>query len=1181
MEEDCITQTRSHFEQADQAITLVHELCIGAINTDENIKQLASILDQYQEQAHLLDPYLEKLVEPVMLCLREKIQERPIQVEKTHALFKYLYLLTKTRGYKTIVKFMSHEVTDLEAVFDFLSNLDSSVNEFWETRFICFIWLSLICMIPFDLKKIDSGNDSTSNGLINKLLDLCKLYIKSTGKERDGASLLVARLLSRRDLYDEYLIPYIEWSKNRLQSDADVFETAGLLSSLCIIFQFSSRDVLLPVLDDHILPVLTMPFFDKYQTNSLIRKLRTKLTQRIGLCYLKPKIASWRYHRGSRSLKTNLEISSNTNTSIQSKASDHNEVQNEDDEDDYDISENLEVIIDVLLTGLRDKDTIVRWSSAKGIGRITQRLPKELAEDVIGSLLELFEENTFMKENKLDLTSVSDHTWHGASLAVAELARRGLLLPERLEETIPWITLGLKFDLKRGSHSIGAHVRDAACYVCWSFARAYAPEILAPFVMRIAQNLVVISVFDREINIRRASSAAFQENVGRQGIFPRGIDIIQLADYFSLGNRNNSFLQVAVDIAKFEEYRYHLIDHLVSITSRHWDKAMRVLASKTLYSLVPLDPIYFIEKVLPVLLPTATSKDMQISHGAMLCISEICLSLWNCRQQNSELNSLWNNNKTLLNQIEMIIPQLPPRSLTTFGSEHIREAACQLIACMALIQFNLFDGNKEKSILNHWKQVVQSSLERKEENVQEDAVRAFGALSKTYDISLAEFETSLKKIESSSMMYGRRGYALALGVLDYNRNDRFIWLQKSIHQLGRASAIQADHQANDAEAKRNAIIGLTNVLKSLNNSTLIEGLTMGDYLFILDTLELALMDYSTDQRGDVGSWVRSASMECMRFVIPRLAVLPSLSSSSEGEKQLFTKQSNARIIASLIKQSVERIDRVRQLAGSVLIDLLYSSTIQLPHHQQLKEYITSDLSFAVPGELFPVMVNLLAYPEYRFDLMTGLIASAGSLTESLVRYASSSLVDYISNLPTSSTPTEKCSVEDIYTTILDIFKKYEKLDRVIIPLMDTIGIFYESGLFSNINDESMHLKLVNYVRKEVFRTKNVKKILSVTKIYVGLMSLNNTQVKIKALQQMLAYLVHAFPRIRMEVADQLFSYISVLDDENVNENTMEAEEIITGTDWSSPVEEIKPIRDQLYNLLDVPKPVLKPVKKSI
>ena len=50
---------------------------------------------------------------------------------------------------------------------------------------------------------------------------------------------------------------------------------------------------------------------------------------------------------------------------------------------------------------------------------MTSRLPKELADDVVDSLLQLFS----LRE--------TDGAWHGGCLALAELARRGLLLPQR------------------------------------------------------------------------------------------------------------------------------------------------------------------------------------------------------------------------------------------------------------------------------------------------------------------------------------------------------------------------------------------------------------------------------------------------------------------------------------------------------------------------------------------------------------------------------------------------------------------------------------------------------------------------------------------------------------------------------------------------------------------------------
>lgn len=70
---------------------------------------------------------------------------------------------------------------------------------------------------------------------------------------------------------------------------------------------------------------------------------------------------------------------------------------------------------------------------------------------------------------------------------MAELGRRGLLLPQRLPQVIPVIIKSLNYDEKKGFNSVGAHVRDAACYVCWSFARAYEPEDFREYAQQIAR----------------------------------------------------------------------------------------------------------------------------------------------------------------------------------------------------------------------------------------------------------------------------------------------------------------------------------------------------------------------------------------------------------------------------------------------------------------------------------------------------------------------------------------------------------------------------------------------------------------------------------------------------------------------------------------------------------------------
>ena len=73
-----------------------------------------------------------------------------------------------------------------------------------------------------------------------------------------------------------------------------------------------------------------------------------------------------------------------------------------------------------------------------------------------------------------------------------------------------------------------------------------------------------------QVNCRRAAAAAFQENVGRQGNYPYGIDIVNAADYFSLASRVNSYLHVAVGIAQYEGYLYPFVEELMYNKICHW-----------------------------------------------------------------------------------------------------------------------------------------------------------------------------------------------------------------------------------------------------------------------------------------------------------------------------------------------------------------------------------------------------------------------------------------------------------------------------------------------------------------------------------------------------------------------------------------------------------------------------------
>jgi hypothetical protein len=83
------------------------------------------ILDKYQELPSVLDPILEQMVSPIMLFMRDYVRkavaaQNYVVPAEVKALVFAMCHLCKVRGYKTVIKFFPHEVSDMEPVTELL-----------------------------------------------------------------------------------------------------------------------------------------------------------------------------------------------------------------------------------------------------------------------------------------------------------------------------------------------------------------------------------------------------------------------------------------------------------------------------------------------------------------------------------------------------------------------------------------------------------------------------------------------------------------------------------------------------------------------------------------------------------------------------------------------------------------------------------------------------------------------------------------------------------------------------------------------------------------------------------------------------------------------------------------------------------------------------------------------------
>jgi len=512
----------------------------------------------YQEQPQLLDPVLERLVEAMSRVLldactavlgnsssektamkdqgngeREECGERNMREngigteEVQHAAWvsRFIWKLANVRGYKVILKFMPNTVNCVETVFGMLRWLSLregyARQQLWECEYVVLMWSSQLALIPFHFSVIDSSSLTKEESkdrdsvppLAGMLIDLCKQYLEAASSAREMAAITLGKLLTRPDmgtalsnfgLWCESVLKSLDSGEDNVTTSGGangskiLFLIPGVMFTLATIFK-TGRGKNVEMLVYRLVPYgISIYQSSKYENNSLVRKLCIKIVQRGALVCASP-------------------------TSEDVKSLGRYEWLMDEKNQDL-----LETSVEAVINGLEDKDTVVRWSSAKGIGRIASKLPDNFQGQLVTSVLE-----------SLEFQGSTESTWHGGCLALAELMRRNLVDSTRVIEIVPVIQQGLVFEIRRGYTSVGANVRDAASYVCWAMARAHAGNLLKPVVDELAPILMAVACYDREVNCRRAASAAFQECVGRLGSFPHGIDILTIADYFTVSLRNS------------------------------------------------------------------------------------------------------------------------------------------------------------------------------------------------------------------------------------------------------------------------------------------------------------------------------------------------------------------------------------------------------------------------------------------------------------------------------------------------------------------------------------------------------------------------------------------------------------------------------------------------------------------
>lgn len=1086
---------------------------------------LIKLLEPFQEWPQLLDQHLKRLVPPLISAFLGYLMRFSDQYidHNTHAsedsmpllraISKILYTLCKIRGYKVISHFFNNEPNFLEpmlSAYAFWNQVESHHSDkpsqlasmTWEERYIMLLWISHLMLTPFDLASISSiENIKTESLQINlpaampslarRAVEIAAQTTTVASKERQAAAILLARIALRPDMRPYDLAKYmIEWALASLTAESDetgkrsMYARIGPLSFLAAVVTSADSKTISPYISNIFRSVQAIvaqvSANDKFiYSSALARKLIIKVFRAIIIHTL---------HVG------------------QEKPS-HTQLSSEDA---------LEEVIDHILTSLADKDTPVRYAASKALSIITAKLDPTLAADIVEALLGSLEENILwddvatgrkvaihdlrnsrQRSLKRDLTTVNPLRWHGLVLALSQLLYRRSPPPEQLSNIVNLLVIALGFEQRSAvGASIGTNVRDAACFGIWALARRYTTEELLAIdisliypascpeqrvsVLQILVNeMVVAACLDPSGNIRRGASAALQELIGRHpDTIKQGIPIVQVVDYHAVALRSRALVEVALGASDLDQlYWCAMLDGLLGPRGiGSVDAPSRRDAATAVGALARKSPNECLQKVRDYLRST-TNRQAEERQGLVLSLAAIIAVMEsdNVAIKDGSIPCL----TSMLNLFEDIPTMGKDLATPTLRTHLTAEATCKLISTFGsaarpsspiasmiapifhasfnesieMLQLSL--GRTEDLVINAATAAIRELLYFSDEHTREKLVQSW-----IYTISIrrprikpygtiATLGAAFEQIYSMKELSGRTLDSL-LGQLDPDLEiETRVWAMRSLR-----SCIQT--------------------VKGAMSTSLVE------------TVSRCLDDYSTDQRGDVGSLLRLEAIDAAD-----VAMRYHTSLSKDFQKLLTSR---------ICRLSVEKLDRVRNHAWSCLQN----------HHHLL--FPPSTLPSQLPTITTPYFTHILTltltHPYLLAPILTGLLTSTASGADSLLRASRAALAAHIDTL-------SNAQLHSFLSSLFTILAENQHNERLSLPTLTALAFLSEINIFDRVATLEPPLDwsrtLLPLLAKSHHRSTNVRKILACIICYSSLAYIPSTRQT--TLGRLCGLLLHPYPMV--------------------------------------------------------------------